>query len=148
MIRVFTILFLMTLSVLAVDVELGDIEITSNRSVFDRQKSIVTFTGNVEVDDGESKLFCKLMDVYLNKENSPEKINCFDDVEIRKETSVATADRARYMVNEQIVTLIGNVKIITVDESGAKKIIRGTKVIYNLKTNIIEVKNSKMNKGK
>lgn len=132
----------------AAEMASGDIEIVSDRSIYDRQKSIVTFIDNVEVDDGKSKLVCRLMDVYMNLENSPEKIHCFNDVVIYREGSVATSDRAIYLVEDQVVTLIGNVKIITVEKSGAKKIVRGTKVIYDLKTNVVEVINSEMNKAK
>ncbi|MCM8531416.1 MAG: LPS export ABC transporter periplasmic protein LptC [Lentisphaeraceae bacterium] len=146
--QVVLIFSLAVLSAHTVELASDNIEIVSDRSIYDREKSIITFIENVEVDDGESKLLCRLMDVYMNQENSPEKIHCFNDVEIRRETSVATSDRAIYLVADQIVTLMGNVKIVTVEKSGAKKIVRGTKVIYDLKTNVIEVINSKMNNAK
>ncbi|MCM8537580.1 MAG: LPS export ABC transporter periplasmic protein LptC [Lentisphaeraceae bacterium] len=147
--KLFSVLFLfMVLSANAVELASENIEIVADRSIYDRQKSIITFIENVEVDDGESKLICQLMDVYMDQENSPEKIHCFNDVVIRREGSVATSDRAIYLVEDQVVTLIGNVKIVTVEENGDKRIVRGTKVIYDLKTNVVEVINSKMNKAK
>lgn len=114
------------------------VKITADHMKYDDTGSIVYFTGNVIVDDGEMKVNSDLMTVKLDKNRDPDLIICEKNVVIRKEGTTSYSDRAEYFLPEEKVVLTGKPKVIRVNQKGEKQNMTGTKIIFYRNSNVIE----------
>ena len=102
------------------------ISIESNQLVVDDAKAVATFTGNVQVEQGETELRTgRLVVTYKNDEtggsqpagggglpggsNQIERLEASEKVYVKSADQVATADQADFDMGTQIVVMRGNV---------------------------------------
>jgi lipopolysaccharide transport protein LptA len=142
--------FLMSTSLLASEVgstktfanSNKDVVILSKKSIFDQAKAVMIFVEEVQADDGESKVECEKMQVFLDENQQPKRIICEERVVIRRENSLAESDRAEYFLATEMLVLTGNAQLTSTNAKGQKITHKGTKIFYDLKKNVLEVKNS------
>lgn len=118
--------------------EKSPLKIKADHMKYDETGSIIYFTGNIKVDDGQMKVNSDLMTVKLDKENNPSLIVCEKNVVIRKDTLTAYSDRAEYFVAEEKVVLTGNPRIEKINSKGEKEEMSGKEIIFYKNTNVIE----------
>ncbi|MEO1199048.1 MAG: LptA/OstA family protein [Pseudomonadota bacterium] len=117
-----------------VDIEADTLE------VYDDQK-IAIFIGNVIVRQGDLEMRSPRLQIDYTGGGAAEntvapgagqisRIEATGGVRIKTPDQTARGERAVYMVDDQIITLSGNV-VLTQDES----VLRGTELIVNLATN-------------
>jgi len=102
------------------------ISIESNELVVDDAKAVATFTGNVQVEQGETELRTGRLVVTYKKDNSGgnqsagggglpggsnqiERLEASEKVYVKSADQVATADRADFDMASEIVVMRGNV---------------------------------------
>jgi lipopolysaccharide export system protein LptA len=119
---------------------------------FDKEQKAV-YSGNVVVIQGDTKLTCSAMTVFLDKPQAPSDASDGDDapspgagirrleaagpVTVISKTQVATGDSGAYDKDENKVLLNGHVTL-----SDGKNVTKGDKLIYDLKTGQATVENS------
>ncbi len=118
--------------------EKSPLKIQADHMKYDETGSIIYFTGNIKVDDGQMKVNSDLMTVKLDKENNPSLIVCEKNVVIRKENSTSYSDRAEYFVADEKVVLTGNPRVERVNSKGEKEEMSGKEIIFYKNTNVIE----------
>ncbi len=143
--RHFALFFLITLLALPAWAQVGlpgnrdsslPIEITADGLLVQQKKEVAIFKGNVEAIQGDMNLRSDTMVVYYkNKQksekaaNSVSKIDVQDNVFLSTPKETAQGDRGIYDVDKGNITLTGSV-VLTQGEN----IIRGDKLVYDLKT--------------
>src|SRR6516165_6802233 len=113
---------------------------------FDKERKAV-YSGNVIVIQGDTKMTCSAMTVYLNRSPAQgsgesadaqagppsnsgiKRIEAAGPVTVVSKTQVATGDSATYDKGEDKVLLIGNVTL-----SDGQNVTKGERLIYDLKT--------------
>lgn len=111
------------------------IEISADDLVLDQEKSLATFTGNVQaVQDKYTLKSTKMVVHYLPKQqqktgNSISKIEVFGNVELVSPGEKALGDNGVYDVASSQLQLNGNVKL-----SKNNNMVQGSKLVYNLET--------------
>ncbi|MCH2209565.1 MAG: hypothetical protein MK132_27415 [Lentisphaerales bacterium] len=63
---------------------------------------------------------------------------------MRKEQSTSYSDHANYSAKDSKVTLVGNAKVVHVNEEGKKSMTNGNVIIYYLVKEMIEVHDSEL----
>ncbi len=92
------------------------------------KKGLYKLSGNVVVTRGDMRLSADKMDVYRDPETGQlVKIVCLGHVVMRKDSRVATADKAIYNEKQQKVTLIGNAFV-----KSARNSIKSQIIVYYL----------------
>ena len=131
------------INVHAVDIsEFDSLKVVSNNMTYNLSAREATFTGDVKVDDGNAKLTCEQMKVYLDSQDQLKLIVCTGNVIIRKEQSTTYSEHAKYSIKDSVVTLMGNARVLHVNEEGQKSTSKGKVIIYNLKNETIEIHDS------
>jgi lipopolysaccharide export system protein LptA len=112
---------------------------------FDKERKAI-YTGNVVVIQGDTKMTCSAMTVFLDRSPAQEtgetaeaqgpsansgikRIEAAGPVTVVSKTQVATSDNATYDKVENKVQLIGNVTL-----SDGQNVTKGDRLTYNLKT--------------
>jgi lipopolysaccharide transport protein LptA len=98
------------------------------------EKNLIIYEGNVflHTDKGK-KLYCDLLKIYLDKNNKIEKAVAIGHVRYFGPRYSAVSKRATYKPSEDLIILEGNAVI-----KNNKGILKGDKVVYNLKTGDVE----------
>lgn len=114
----------------------GPDSITANRQIeYWEKRQLAVARGNARAIRGDRQLNADVLAAYFrrqaNGENDIERIEAFDDVEIRTATERVTADRGAYMVQTGLATLSGHVKV---ERDG--NVITGCRSEVNLNTGI------------
>lgn len=91
--------------------ETNRIVITSRKLVFDYQKSIALFEGNVIVTDPKMIVTSEKLTIIFSDESQPKSIVAEGNVHIRQKDRVAMGDRADYDVVNGSLVLTGNPRI-------------------------------------
>jgi lipopolysaccharide export system protein LptA len=112
---------------------------------FDKERKAI-YTGNVVVIQGDTKMTCSAMTVFLDRSPAQEngetaeaqgpsansgikRVEAAGPVTVVSKTQVATGDNATYDKVENKVQLIGNVTL-----SDGQNVTKGDRLTYNLKT--------------
>lgn len=114
------------------------------------KKKIATFTGNVQVVQGDTTLKCKVLVVYYDDRNSPgaiksatpgpagsqqiRRLEAKGGVIVTQKDQVATGDLGTFDVRTNTVTLSGNVVV-----NQGPNVTRGERLVVDLTTGISRV---------
>ena len=118
------------------------VDITSNNmEVFEKDNRVI-FSGNVKAVKGDTTLYADRMEVIIEKvkqqdgteKDKVSKIYATGHVRIVKPNMTITGRKAFMDVKKDIATVEGNVVV-----KRSKSVIRGQKLIANLKTNVTRV---------
>jgi len=114
-----------------VDIEADSMEVLEDRNM-------VIFTGNVRAVKGDTKLFAKRLEVYLDKKEDGKdevrEVVASGGVRIVKPGMTITGQRARMDIKRDLAWVTGNVVVKRADA-----VIRGQKLFANLRTNVTRV---------
>ena len=102
-----------------------------------KDKRKVVFLGNVETDDGEMKMTCEKLTVFLNEKRKIIRIIAEENVDIRGDNMHATATRVVYEYVKDVMTFYGppNPKLT---QSGNN--FEAPVIIYNKKNETVKTK--------
>lgn len=88
------------------------LKIISDHFQFLYESNLITYTGNVRIDDPQMELTCDVLNIFLTTNKTIQRIMAENRVVIlnKQDKSRATGDRAIYIINpnEEFVQLIGN----------------------------------------
>lgn len=88
------------------------LKIFSDHFQFLYESNLVTYTGNVRVDDPQMELTCDVLNIFLTTNKTIQRITAENRVVIvnKKDNSRATGERAIYIINtnQEIVELVGH----------------------------------------
>ncbi len=117
--------------------------------VRDKEK-IATFTGNVQVVQGDTTMKCKVLVVYYDNANAPgtiksaapgpsgsqqiRRLEAKGDVIVTQKDQVATGDNGEFDVKTNTVTLSGNVVV-----NQGPNVTRGDRLVVDLTTGVSRV---------
>ncbi len=117
--------------------------------VRDKEK-VATFTGNVQVVQGDTTMKCKVLVVYYDNQNSPgaiksstpgpqgsqqiRRLEAKGDVIVTQKDQVATGDNGTFDVQTNTVTLFGNVVV-----NQGPNVTRGDRLVVDLTTGVSRV---------
>jgi len=122
--------------------------------VRDKEK-IATFSGDVQVFQGDTELRCKLLNVFYDDEAAPKgaktadagpttdqrqihRIEAKGGVIVKQKDQTASGDAATFNMRENTVTLVGNVVV-----TRGQDVLRGNRLVVDLTTGI-----TKMDQGR
>jgi len=121
--------------------------------VRDKEK-IATFSGDVQVFQGDTELRCKLLNVFYDDEAAPKgaktadagpadqrqirRIEAKGGVIVNQKDQTASGDAATFNMRENTVTLVGNVVV-----TRGQDVLRGHRLVVDLTTGI-----TKMDQGR
>ena len=121
--------------------------------VRDKEK-IATFSGDVQVFQGDTELRCKLLNVFYDDEAAPKgakaadagptdqrqirRIEAKGGVIVNQKDQTASGDAATFNMRENTVTLVGNVVV-----THGQDVLRGHRLVVDLTTGI-----TKMDQGR
>ena len=117
------------------------VSIEADKLVYLDKEQKAVYSGNVVVIQGDSKLTCSTMTIYMEKAAAPgeaaanssssrvKRLEAAGPVTVVSKTQVATADRGSYDKAQNKVWLIGNV---TLSDGG--NVTKGDKLTYDLTT--------------
>ena len=121
--------------------------------VRDKEK-IATFSGDVQVFQGDTELRCKLLNVFYDDEAAPRgaktadagatdqrqirRIEAKGGVIVKQKDQTASGDAATFNMRENTVTLVGNVVV-----TRGQDVLRGHRLVVDLTTGI-----TKMDQGR
>ena len=117
--------------------------------VRDKEK-VATFTGNVQVVQGDTTLKCKVLIVYYDQKNTPgaiksatpgpsgsqqiRRLEAKGDVIVTQKDQIATGDNGTFDVPTNTVTLFGNVTV-----NQGPNVTRGERLVVDLTTGVSRV---------
>ena len=102
-----------------------DTEIRSDRLVYDGEKAMAVFDGNVRVRDPRAAMNCGKVRLYLKEGNEIDWIEAQSEVIIQFEDRKALADRASYHADEGKFVLDGDPKV-----KQGRNIMTGDRIIF------------------
>jgi len=85
--------------------------ITSETLLFDYQRSIAIFEGNVRVVDPQVTLTCEKLYVYFDENNQIDSVVARENVHIVQDDRNARAERAVYRASEGSIVLTENARL-------------------------------------
>ena len=85
--------------------------ITSETLLFDYQRSIAIFEGNVRVEDAQVTLTCEKLYVYFNEDDEIDSVVARENVYIVQGNREARAERAVYRAAEGSIVLTENARL-------------------------------------
>ena len=85
--------------------------ITADQLLFDYERMICAFDGNVSVEDPEVRMTCDKLNVLFDSTNSVKSVTAFGNVKVYQQDRRAESDQAVYMAREGEIELIGNAKL-------------------------------------
>ncbi len=85
--------------------------ITSESLLFDYQRSIAIFEGNVRVEDAQVILTCEKLYVYFDENNEIDSVVARENVHIVQDDREARAGRAVYRASEGSIVLTENARL-------------------------------------
>ncbi len=89
----------------------GNTEIRSNRLVYDEERSLAEFDGNVRMRDPRGAMNCGKVVLHLKENNEIDWIEALSEVIIQTDDRKALADRANYYADEGRFVLAGDPKV-------------------------------------
>jgi lipopolysaccharide export system protein LptA len=89
----------------------GRTEIRSDRLVYDEEKALAEFDGNVRLRDPRAVMNCEKVRLYLKENNEIDWIEALSEVIIQSDDRKALADRASYYADEGRFVLTGDPKV-------------------------------------
>jgi lipopolysaccharide export system protein LptA len=117
--------------------------------VRDKEK-VATFTGNVQVVQGDTTMKCKVLVVYYDSQNTPgaiksstpgpqgsqqiRRLEAKGDVIVTQKDQIATGDNGTFDVKTNTVTLFGNVVV-----NQGPNVTRGERLVVDLTTGVSRV---------
>jgi lipopolysaccharide transport protein LptA len=110
------------------------IKVESNSLKYFGEKKYSLFEGNVKAVYEKNQIFSDKMYVYMTDENKIDRIICEGSVKLINDNITATAKRAEYDVNNNILYLLNGVKVWQDDNY-----LEGEQITVYTKTNRIEV---------
>lgn len=112
------------------------IEITADALEVIQENRLATFTGNVEVTQGDMRMTAQTMQVHYHPragdgaaQNAVSRIEVDGDVFLATPEETAHGDQGVYDVDAQTVELTGNVVL-----TRAENMIKGEHLVYNIAT--------------
>jgi lipopolysaccharide export system protein LptA len=109
-----------------------------------------TFTGNVNVVQGDTTMRCKVLVVHYDKSSSPggmkaatpgprgqqqiSRLEAKGDVVVTQQDQTATGDTGLFDVRSNTITLLGNVVV-----SQGKNVVRGERLVVDMTTGVSKV---------
>lgn len=114
------------------------IKVESNSLRYFGEKKYSLFEGDVKAIYEESQIFSDKMYVYMTDENKIDRIICEGNIKLINDNITATAKRAEYDVNNNIIYLLNGVKVWQDDNY-----LEGEQITIYTKTNRIEVTKGK-----
>ncbi len=100
-------------------------EIRSDRLIYDEEKLLAEFDGNVRVRDSRAAMNCGKVRLHLKENNEMDWIEALSEVIIQSDGRKALADRARYYADEGKFVLDGDPKV-----KEGKNIMTGDRIIF------------------
>ena len=89
----------------------GNTEIRSDRLVYDEDRALAEFDGNVRMRDSQAALDCEKVRLHLKENNEIDWIEALSGVIIQSDDRKALADRASYYADEGRFVLDGDPKV-------------------------------------
>lgn len=145
------ILFLIPVTAFAADTKKpfssGNISIDSDRVLYDTKNKKTIFHDNVVVTTDDTKITCSKLVVFFNKKNasatsitkvssdSVERLEATGNVIMQVEGKTATADKAEYFLNREMLILSGG-RPTLIDGNDS---IEGDKITYDLANETLEI---------
>ena len=132
------------------------VSIDADKLVYYDKEQKAVYSGNVVVVQGDTKLTCAAMTVFLDRASAPatataaasegengpssgagiRRLEAAGPVTVVSKSQVATGDNGSYDKNESKVLLIGHVTL-----SDGQNVTKGEKLVYDLKTGQATVEN-------
>ncbi len=100
-------------------------EIRSDRLVYDEEKALAVFDGNVRLRDPRAAMNCEKVRLHLKEGNEIDWIEALSEVIIHSGDRKALADRARYYADEGKFVLDGDPKV-----KQGRNIMTGDRIIF------------------
>ena len=114
------------------------IKVESNSLRYFGEKKYSLFEGNVKAVYEGNQIFSDKMYVYMTDENKIDRIICEGNIKLINDNITATAKKAEYDVNNNILYLLNGVKVWQDDNY-----LEGEQITVYTKTNRIEVTKGK-----
>jgi len=89
----------------------GNVEIRSDRLVYDEDQALAEFDGNVRMRDSQAALNCERIMLHLKENNEIDWIEALSEVIIQTDDRKALADHASYYADEGRFVLDGDPKV-------------------------------------
>lgn len=126
------------MSLICINALKDSVKIESDSLKYFSDDNYSLFEGNVKAVYDDIIIYSKKMYVYMRENDEVDKIVCKGDVKIVKDDITSTAKEAEYDVDKDIFYLYGGVRIWQ-----DNNYLEGEEIVYNNKTNEIQVKKGK-----
>lgn len=144
---VLALILLATSTVAQTPEKVSTARITSHSTYYDRKEGLISFTGNVFVDDEEYKLHADRAYVFLEGTNDLKRVVALGNVAMTNGTRRAYGTKASYYRNPGMVVLYGSDDTLAevYDGEGSNtRTVRGKKIKFWTVTGQIEVLESEL----
>ncbi len=109
-------------------VALRDTKITADRMEYNYKEAVAIMTDNVVVDDARFLLTSDRLFVFLDGTNSLSQLVVMGNVAVSNENRRAYCDKAVYTKADARLVMVGNAKLVSIDEAGKKSTVAGDKI--------------------
>lgn len=109
-------------------VELRDTKITADHMEYNYKESVAILTDNVVVDDVRFRLTADKLFVFLQDQNTLDRLLVIGNVNVTNDDRRATCDKAVYVKADEKLVMTGKAKLQSVDQNGKARTIAGDKI--------------------
>ena len=110
------------------------IEFTSDRLIFNQEENLAELFDGVKIIQGKTILSAEYVKAIYSKTNKLEKVFAERNIELKSEQDIARADTAVYSLTENLISLIGNARLI----QGANNIM-ADQILINTETGLTQL---------
>lgn len=127
--------FVFSVALLLIAATNPPLTIESDSLVIEGAQNRAVFEGNVNVVHDDSKINADKMIVFYDADKKPDKVNCEGHIKFAREDMYGLSDFAEMDLKENIIKLLGNVKVWQGDNY-----LEGEEVVIYNKTERIDIK--------